>query len=172
MLKLHIAKPLQLLNGMLAESEHVQTLLGIDHESDTANADAAAKISYGYAEDDQYENISGAKATKVLPRVLTALEDCDSDKETDSSWRTTVRMSVLIQTLRLQADSTKDLSGRYKSFLDRIEGVVDDLRELAGDNTRLNLRSFSLGIPPQRADIKETNGTEIWWTVLIVEAGG
>ena len=171
-LKLHISKPLEKLNEMLAESEHMQTLLGIDSESETAGTDAAAKIHYGYAEDDQFENITGARGEKLIPRAMSALEDCQSEKETDSSWKTTVRMSILIQTLRLSADAGKSLSGRYKSFLDRVEGVVDDLRELAADNTRLNLRSVSLEVPPQRADIKETDGTEIWWTVLIVEAGG
>lgn len=166
-LKLHIAKPLEKLNEMLAESEHMQTLLGV-----ASQEAAAAKIVYGYAEDDQFQNFTGAKGEKLYPRVLTALEDCQSEKETEDSWRTTVRMSILIQTLRLQADAGKDLSGRYKSFLDRVEGVVDDLRELAADNTRLNLRSLSTEIPPQRADIKETDGLEIWMTMLIVEAGG
>ena len=171
-LKLHISKPVEKLSEMLAESEHMQTLLGIAPESETAGTEAAGKILYGYAEDDEFENIIGAKGEKLLPRAVTALEDCQSDKETDGSWKTTVRMSILIQTLRLSADAGKSLSGRYKSFLDRVEGVVDDLRELAADNTRLNLRSFSLDVPPQRADMTETDGTEIWWTVLLVEAGG
>jgi hypothetical protein len=102
---------------------------------------------------------------------LVALEDFVSEKETDSSWSTRVVMSVLVQCHTLTADKTKSLSGRYEAFLKRIEGVADDLRELAADNTRLNIRNIRTDIAPQREDINET-GQEVWWCVFLVEAGG
>lgn len=167
-LKLHIHKPLEKLREMLSESSTLRTLFG------SANAAAALpKILYGYAEDSPaFDGAAAAQAVKALPRALIALEDFNSNAEADASWSTEVVMSVLIQCLTLDADKNESLSGRYESFLERIEGVVDDLRELASDNTRLNLRSIRTDIPPQRADIKETGGVEIWWTVFIVTAGG
>ncbi len=167
-LKLHIQKPLEKLREMLSESASVRTLFGA--------ADAAAalpKILYGYAEDSPaFDGVAATQAAKALPRALIALEDFNSNAETSSSWSTEVVMSVLIQCLTLEADKTKSLSGRYSEFLKRIEGVADELRELASDNTRLNLRSIRTDVAPQRADIKETGGVEIWWTVFIVTAGG
>lgn len=172
-LKLHISKPLEKLREMLAESEHMQTLMGIDTESDTADDDTADKVLYGYAEDSPaFDEGEGDQAVKQLPRCLIATEDFNSSVEATSSWSTEVVMSVFIQCLTLTADKTKSLSERYKSFLDRVEGVCDDLRELASDNTRLNLRSIRTDIPPHREDIKETGGIEIFSTVFIVVAGG
>lgn len=165
-LKLHIAKPLERLNEMLAESTSMQTLLGAE-----STEDAAENILYGYAEDSESNEFYGVQDEKLLPRVMTALEDSDSQKNGDS-WSTAIEMSVLIQTLRLEADRNKSLSERYKSFLDRVEGVMDNLRELAADNTRLNLTSVSTMVAPRRADMKETDGLEIWWCVLLVKAGG
>lgn len=167
-LKLHISKPLERLREMLSESATLRTLFG------AANAGAALpKIHYGYAEDSPaFDDAAGAQLSKSLPRALIALEDFNSNVQASSSWGTEVVMSVLIQCETLTADKTKSLSERYKSFLDRIEGVADELRELASDNTRLNLTSIRTDVAPQRADVKETGGVEIWWTVFIVTAGG
>jgi hypothetical protein len=167
-LKLHIHKPLEKLREMLSESATLRTLFG------AANATAALpKILYGYAEDSPaFDALAGAQAVKALPRALIALEDFSSNVEASATWTTEVVMSVLIQCTTLDADKTKSLSGRYEEFLKRIEGVADDLRELASDNTRLNLRSIRTDVAPQRADINESGGVEIWWTVFIVTAGG
>lgn len=167
-LKLHISKPLERLREMLSECATLRTLFG------AANSGAAlSRIYYGYVEDSPaFDDALGAQLSKTLPRALIALEDFNSNAETTSSWGTEVVMSVLIQCKTLDADKNKSLSERYKAFLDRIEGIADELRELASDNTRLNLRSIRTDVAPQRADIKETGGVEIWWTVFIVTAGG
>lgn len=168
MLKLHIHKPLEKLRGMLSESTALRTLFDVEDAEE-----ALTKILYGYAEESPaFDEATAEHAVKDLPRALIALEDFDSDKETESTWRTRVVMSVLIQCLTLDADKTKSLSGRYESYLMQIEQVADNLRELASDNTRLNLRAIRTDIPPQRVNIKETGGLEIWETCFIVEAGG
>lgn len=167
-LKLHIHKPLEKLREMLSESTSLQTLFAVE-DSETA----LPKILYGYAEDSPaFDGETGDQIVKTLPRALIALEDFNSTPEADTSWSTLVEMSILVQCLTLSADKTKSLSGRYESFLKRIEGVADDLREQASDNTRLNLRSVRTDVAPQRADIKETGGVEVWWCVFIVTAGG
>ena len=168
-LKLHISKPLELLREMLSESATLRTLFGVETE-----ADALPKILYGYAEDSPTfdEAINAGQISKLLPRALIALEDFNSNAESSSSWSTEIVMSVLIQCETLSADKTKSVSERYKIFLNRVEGVADDLREQASDMTRLCLRSIRTDLAPQRADIKETGGVEIWWTVFIVTAGG
>lgn len=167
-LKLHIAKPLEHLRTMLSESETMQELMGVD-----SAAAVLPRVYYGYAEDaPAFEDATGAEAVKALPRCLIALEDTVSNKETTDSWSTRVIMSVLLQVETLSADAALIASGRYEAFLKRIEGVFDDLRELAADNTRLNLLSLRTDEPPQRADVKESGGVEVWWCVFVVEAGG
>lgn len=167
-LKLHIHRPMERLREMLSESASLRTLFDVGD-----SAEALPKILYGYAEDSPaFDNVTGDRAPKPLPRALIALEDFSSNVEASATWATEVVMSVLIQCETLPADKTKSLSARYEAFLQRIEGVADDLRELASDNTRLNLRSIRTDLAPQRADIKETGGVEIWWTVFVVTAGG
>ncbi|MFO0979683.1 MAG: hypothetical protein U0996_25010 [Planctomycetaceae bacterium] len=167
-LGLHIFQPLVKFREMLSESTSLRTLFGV------ANAnDALAKIGYGYAEDDEYQFEDVAKQPKSVPRALVALEDFNSSKGTTSSWGTTVELTLLIEAKTLDADQAKSLSERYASFLSRIEGVCDDVRNLAASGTRLNITNIRTVIAPQRADMKDTdNNEERWWTVLLVEAGG
>jgi hypothetical protein len=167
-LKLHIWKPLEKFQQMLSESTAMQALMAAE-DAETA----AEKIAYGYAEDLEFDNAITAQQPKPFPRALVALEDFSSERQTDTSWSTVVVMTVLIQAPTLEEDVNKSLSERYVSFLQRVEGVSDNVRELAASGTRLNVTSIRTVLAPQREDIKESEGTqEIWTTILLVEAGG
>jgi hypothetical protein len=167
-LKLHIAKPVEKLAEMLSQSSHAQALLGV------ASAGAAAeKIHFGYGEDEEFELAYDDQRPKPLPRFMVALSDFNSQKNTTSSWTTTVSIDVMIECLTLTADALKSASERYMAFLERVEGVVDDLRDQAASGTKLNITDMNATVPPQQADPKKTrNIGEVWWTVLRIEAGG
>ncbi len=64
------------------------------------------------------------------------------------------------------------MSARYLSFLGRIEGVLDDLRNAAATGTRLNITDIRFAVAPQMVNPDETNNAEIWWTVFSVSTGG
>ncbi len=167
-LHLHIASPVKKLATMLSESAYAQALLGV-----ASTEDAAAKILYGYAEDEEFAAAYTAMQPKPLPRMMVALADFTSTKGTTSSWSTTVPIDVMIESLTLTADLQKSLSERYMAFLERVEGVVDDLRDMAASGTRLNITDMSTIVQPQQGDPKKTRSIgEVWWTVFRVTAGG
>lgn len=167
-LHLHIAAPLEKLATMLSESANAQALLGV-----ASAEDAAAKIHYGYGEDEEFEAAYTAQRPKPLPRMMVALSDFASQKGTTSTWSTTVSIDVMIECLTLTADAQKSTSERYMAFLERVEGVVDDLRDQAASGTKLNITDMNATVPPQQADPKKTrNIGEVWWCVLRIEAGG
>jgi hypothetical protein len=167
-LKLHIAGPLKKLAEMLAESSAAHTLLGVSG----SNA-AAAKIHYGYGEDEEHAESFTDHMTKPLPRMLLALADFRSTKGTTSSWSTIIEIDVMIETLTLEEDRLKSTSERYMAFLERVEAVSDSLREMAATGTRLNITEITTLVQPQQADTKKTRSIgEVWWTVFRVTAGG
>jgi len=167
-LHLHIAAPLEKLAEMLSSSSNAQALLAVGSAED-----AAEKIHYGYGEDEEFEAAYTAQQPKPLPRFMVALSDFNSQKNTTSSWTTTVSIDVMIECLTLTADLQKSASERYFAFLERVEGVVDDLRDQAASGTKLNITDMNATVPPQQADPKKTrNIGEVWWTVLRIEAGG
>lgn len=167
-LKLHIAGPVKKLAEMLAESSAAQTLVGV-----ATSGEASAKIHYGYGEDEEHAESYTEHMTKPLPRILLALADFRSTKGTTSSWSTTVEIDVMIETLTLEEDRLKSTSERYLSFLERAEGVADDLREQAATGTKLNITEITTLVQPQQADPKKTRAIgEVWWAVFRVSAGG
>lgn len=167
-LKLHIAQPLKKLAEMLAESPAAQTLLGVSG----SNA-AAARLHWGYGEDEENSESYTEQMTKPLPRMLLALADFRSEKRTTSSWSTIIEIDVMIETLTLEEDRLKSASERYMAFLERVEAVSDSLREMAATGTRLNITEISTLIQPQQADTKKTRTIgEVFWTTLRVTAGG
>ncbi len=167
-LHLHIAAPLVKLAEMLSQSAAVQTLLVVG----SAGA-AAEKIHYGYGEDEEFETAYTDQQPKLLPRILCALSDFLSTKTTTSSWSTTVQIDVMIECLTLSADVQKSMSERYMAFLTLVQGVVDDLRDMAALGTKLNITDMNTVVPPQQADPKKTRAIgEVWWCVIRVEAGG
>ena len=167
-LKLHIAAPLVKLAEMLAVSTEAQTLLGV-----TDSDDAADKIHWGYGEDEEHAESYTEQMTKPLSRILLALADFRSQKGTTSSWETTVEIDVMIETLTLEEDRLKSISERYMSFLERVEGVADSLREQAATGTKLNITEINTLVQPQQADPKKTRSIgEVWWCVFRVTAGG
>ncbi len=175
-LQQHIAKPLEHLRMMLSESVTFQQLMG------AANSDEALeKIFYGYAEGQNYSHETGAKAPKKYPRAIVATEDVDSGRSGTSSWNTSFQMSLLLEVTTLEADADESASGRYFAFLNRVEGVVDDLREAASDLMKLNLTRISTVVPPMlidptesenAADFVELGINELWLVHLLIEAGG
>lgn len=175
-LGLHIATPLEHLRTMLSESPTFQQLV----EAADA-AEAAEKIYYGYAEGSAYERETGPQAPKPYPRAIVATEDLETSRTTTSSWQTNLQMSILLEVRTLAADKELSASGRYMAFLQRVEGVVDDLRAAAADLTRLNLQRISTPVPPMMIDPTETHSggdfmpntvNELWLVHLLVEAGG
>lgn len=167
-LHLHIASPVKKLAEMLSESTNAQTLLGVE-----STEDAAEKILYGYGEDEEFAAAYTAQQPKPLPRMMVSLADFSSTKGTTGSWTTTIPIDVMIESLTLTADAQKSLSERYMAFLERVEGVVDDLRDSAASGTKLNITDMSTIAQPQQADPKKTrNIGEVWWCVFRVTAGG
>ena len=167
-LKLHIWKPLEKFREMLSESASMQALMGAEDAESTAEL-----ILYGYAEDLEFDTAGTLQQPKPFPRALVALEDFSSERQTDTSWSTAIIMTVLIQAPTLADDVSKSLSERYALFLQRVEGVADNVRELAASGTRLNVTSIRTVLAPQREDIKESEGAqEMWTTILLIEAGG
>jgi len=167
-LKLHIAAPVKKLAEMLAQSAAAQTLLGV-----SSSVEAATKLFYGFAEDEAHEESYSEHMTKPLPRMLLALADFRSEKGTSSSWSTTVEIDVMIEALTLDADKLKSTSDRYLAFLERVEGVADDLREQASSGTKLNILNIGILISPQQADTKKTRAIgEVFWAVFSVKAMG
>ena len=167
-LHLHIAAPLQKLAEMLSGSASVQALLGV-----ATAEDAADKIYYGYGEDEEFVTAYTDQQPKPLPRILCALSDFISTKSTTSSWSTTIQIDVMIECLTLTGDAQKSTSERYMAFLTLVQGVVDDLRDMAASGTKLNILDMNTVVPPQQADVKKTRAIgEVWWCVLRVEAGG
>lgn len=167
-LHLHIAAPVEKLATMISESSNAQALLGVESAED-----AATRVHYGYAEDSGYEDAYTSQQPKPLPRIMCSLSDFRSEKGSTSSWTTTVDIEVMIECLTLTADAQKSLSDRYMSFLTRVEGVVDDLRDQAASGTKLNITDMSTLVEPVRADPKLTRTIgEVWICVLQVTAGG
>lgn len=167
-LHLHIAKPLEILAGMLSESTAAQTLLGV-----ADSEEAAEKIFYAYAEDEEYESAYEQQQPKAFPRLLVGLSDFNSEKSTTSSWDTTVSIDLLFDCVTLEADKLLSLSDRYYSFCERVEAVADSLRDMAATGTRLNITKISTVDAPQRANPKLTRAIgELWLCTLGIEVVG
>ncbi len=167
-LGLHIKAPVEKLAEMLSESTTMQTMFNVPDA-----ATLLPLIGFGYAEDAEWSNaINPAQQPKTRPRCLIAVEGVNATKSSNTSFSTTIESSVFIEVEPLAADLTLSMSARYLSFLGRIEGVLDDLRNAAATVTRLNITDIRFAVAPQMANPSETDGSEIWWTVFSVTTGG
>ncbi len=156
MLTLHIKQPLIHLKNLLAESAAFQTLVGATDETE-----ALGFVHYGGAEDK--DGKTTAQAAKPLPRAVIALQDFSSAKS--GTWTTDIVLAVRVEAKTDEGDVGKSHSDRYLAWLGKLESIVDQIRELGSDGTRLNIVSFEIAIPPQVIDSDRDGDTgEAWGT--------
>ncbi len=153
-LTLHIQKPVEHAKTLLSESTALRTLFG------AADATEASElIHYGYAEDKSGDTTE--QAEKPLPRAIVALKDFSSEKS--GTWSTLIAITCRIEAETPAEDESKSLGDRYFAWLGRLEGVIDDVRQLASDGTRLQIRRVELSIFPHLRDPETYEGDKERW---------
>ncbi len=156
MLTLHIKQPLVHLKNLLSESAAFQTLVGAANETE-----ALPFIHCGGAEDK--DGKTTAQAAKPMPRAVIALQSFNSTK--GGTWTTDIVLAVRLEAKTDVADAAKSLSDRYLDFLVKLESIIDQIRELGSDGTRLNIVSLDIAIAPQqREPDKQGDDGDVWGT--------
>lgn len=162
-LKLHMKEPLVKLRDLLSESDGFQSLTGSANE-----AAALTRIHYGYAEDGAYSTTQVPQTPQDLPRGIVAFEDLDSGKGTTGSYTATVLLSMLLETTTPSAQESLSLGERYFWWLGQCETIIDDLRDLTADQTRLLIQNYSTSVAPQRR-AKKKGQPEEWVAAFVME---
>ena len=161
-LKRHLSAPLVHFRAIVSECPTYQTLVG------AADAVTALPSVHYFGVEDQATGTAAAQQVKPFPRSLVALEDYDSESQGGHVWETDIMLSLLLEAETPAAQKDLSLADRYIWWLETVEGVIDDIKEIVSPQTRLLITGISNSIAPQRRDLDRTGSVERWIAAFVV----